>query len=1009
MKNPAKWQVSGLVGWVAWAGFLAAAGCGDEPPVSPDNRSPVAQQTMPAQGMSPGDTVTLDLSEYFADADGDALTYGAEASPGGVVAVSTSGAVLTIAALAGGSTTVTVTATDPEGLTATQSFAVDVGSRDWTALVALYRATGGPDWRTNTNWLSEAPLGDWHGITVNGDGRVTRLDLIANNLAGPIPPEIGKLTELTFLRIYGNLLTGELPGELGSLSKLEYLNLSINEISGSIPPEIGNLRSLRELHIELAQLSGPLPPEMGNLGELAILNFRFNGLTGPVPPEMGNLANLVWLDFFVNQLAGPLPAEMGNLASLSNLNMRFNIVTGSIPAEWGRMSRLVTLDLGENMLSGPIPAELGDLGNLEVMDFSGNRITGPIPSELGQLSSLDSLNLSRNALSGPIPAELGDLASLTTLAIDDTNLTEAMPPQLGQLSRLVRFTARNTRLEGPIPPEFSGMASLRELNLTNSAMEGPLPAELTEISDLDKLLAGGTGICAPSDREILSWLGGVYQQRVQACQLTDGSTAYLVQSVQSRAYPVPLVAHEPALLRVFPVARMSNQEDLPPVRATFYLDGAETHEVVIPSKSGPIFRTVFEADLAKSSNADIPAEVLKPGVEMVIEIDPDETLDPGLGVTVRIPETGRLPLDVREMPVLDLTLIPFLWAEEPDSAILDIVRGMADDPREDSLFSDTRTLMPVAEIDAKAHQPVVTSTNSMARLLLQTEAIRKMESGEGRYMGMMSGTVTRGNGAANEDGTASSSVPVADVVAHELGHNFSLLHAPCGFAPGPDVAYPHRGGLIGAWGYDVETEALVAPQAPDLMSYCDPAWVSEYHFSNALRFRMWPDGIEASSAARPTRSLLIWGGRDPDGRPFLEPAFIVDAHPALPPPGREYRIIGRTDAGQELFSFSFDMPVVADGEGETSGFVFLVPVSNDWADALAGITLAGPDASVTLGPGTERPALILKDPRSGQVVGILTGLPAGTEVETVVATLGLDAGTSVMVSRGVPEPADRLR
>ena len=45
------------------------------------------------------------------------------------------------------------------------------------ALVALYNATGGANWRNNGNWLSNAPMGEWHGVTTDSDGRVTDLSL----------------------------------------------------------------------------------------------------------------------------------------------------------------------------------------------------------------------------------------------------------------------------------------------------------------------------------------------------------------------------------------------------------------------------------------------------------------------------------------------------------------------------------------------------------------------------------------------------------------------------------------------------------------------------------------------------------------------------------------------------------------------------------------------------------------------------------------------------------------
>ena len=55
---------------------------------------------------------------------------------------------------------------------------------DRVALEALYDATGGPRWTDNTNWKTSAPLGDWHGVSTDGDGRVRRLRLGGNGLSG---------------------------------------------------------------------------------------------------------------------------------------------------------------------------------------------------------------------------------------------------------------------------------------------------------------------------------------------------------------------------------------------------------------------------------------------------------------------------------------------------------------------------------------------------------------------------------------------------------------------------------------------------------------------------------------------------------------------------------------------------------------------------------------------------------------------------------------------------------
>ena len=61
------------------------------------------------------------------------------------------------------------------------------------ALGRLYMATNGPDWTQNTNWLTNAPLEEWHGITVGLFGQVVILNLNNNNLGGSIPMDVGQL------------------------------------------------------------------------------------------------------------------------------------------------------------------------------------------------------------------------------------------------------------------------------------------------------------------------------------------------------------------------------------------------------------------------------------------------------------------------------------------------------------------------------------------------------------------------------------------------------------------------------------------------------------------------------------------------------------------------------------------------------------------------------------------------------------------------------------------------
>ena len=75
---------------------------------------------------------------------------------------------------------------------------------DREALVAIYNATNGEFWAKRQNWLSNAPIGMWHGVTTNASGRVTELDLSDNQLVGEVPSELGNLASLQELYLHDN-------------------------------------------------------------------------------------------------------------------------------------------------------------------------------------------------------------------------------------------------------------------------------------------------------------------------------------------------------------------------------------------------------------------------------------------------------------------------------------------------------------------------------------------------------------------------------------------------------------------------------------------------------------------------------------------------------------------------------------------------------------------------------------------------------------------------------------
>lgn len=111
---------------------------------------------------------------------------------------------------AGGEGAAVITAAAGTAAGAATIRVTDAGS-DRAALVALYEAAGGPNWENNASWLTDAPLGQWHGVGTDDEGRVVSLKLRGNGLEGEIPPELGDLANLDHLILSSNDLEGEIP------------------------------------------------------------------------------------------------------------------------------------------------------------------------------------------------------------------------------------------------------------------------------------------------------------------------------------------------------------------------------------------------------------------------------------------------------------------------------------------------------------------------------------------------------------------------------------------------------------------------------------------------------------------------------------------------------------------------------------------------------------------------------------------------------------------------------
>ena len=208
------------------------------------------------------------------------------------------------------------------GLLSAVAAASQPATTDRDVLMALYDTTDGPNWARNDNWESDRPLDEWDSVGTDPSGQVTRLELWATGLHGPLPAELGNLTRLRGLYVSRNRLTGPSPAELGKLASLSELGLHTNALEGPIPAELGDLASLQALTLNDNELTGRIPVELARLTTLEYLAAHENRLTGPIPAELAALTRLRRLSLYENALTGSTPAELGVLPRLGGAASR---------------------------------------------------------------------------------------------------------------------------------------------------------------------------------------------------------------------------------------------------------------------------------------------------------------------------------------------------------------------------------------------------------------------------------------------------------------------------------------------------------------------------------------------------------------------------------------------------------------------------------------------------------------------------------------------------------------
>ena len=522
---------------------------------------------------------------------------------------------------------------------------------------------------------------------------------------------------------------------------------------------------------------------------------------------------------------------------------------------------------------------------------------------------------------------------------------------------------------------------------------------------------GGSGAEIGEDGVLTAMNGGMVAVTARLAALTaeagfcvspgeaqvTAPVVYLTQAAQGRRNETGLIAGRPALLRIFLIGDRPGSFELD-VKLTLSKAGDVVFERLITVPAG-IPTKVDESDLQGSVNVEIHGSVLEPGLGMVVELDPDCVAPLAPSSRTRIPEDGVTYLRVVEPQLFRQVFVPTLWRSQPDDRLWRWLDGIDPDSEE---MRYARNLLPVWEMEVEVRDTFRTGADlrtfpGWSQWLNEISVLNNSEGRRAYYYGVIGSSPTGLLGLANLSVPWSVGVARDYVYAHEVGHNMSLEHAPCGGAGGPDDNYPYNTGSIGIWGYDVEGRELYDPAVyRDIMGYCfNRIWISDYHFRRATAHRTDGDGgvdLDGGSGGGRAEMLVVWGSVL-DGALQLDPAFVLEGPAVLPEADGPYRVDGFGADGETMFSLSFAPAPLEHGGGS---FVFFVPYDPEWATALDSMVLTGPEGAYAVTRDGEAAVAVVTDPSTGLIRAIIRdwdgGPLPGEETADVTITRGIPAG-----------------
>ena len=536
--------VAGTLGRGAWL-ILSAA--------------PVVQIGILDQAMEIDDESTLDISSLFYSTD-DALTYTVSSSDASVVAASLTGTELTLRANRAGAITVTVAATDDDGLTGTHRFTVSVGTVVSFASAAEAVVEGATaSFTIELNRSSTAAIAVDYSV-VPGDGAGTAPAGADDHTGtdGTLSFATGETTQTLDIQISDDeaiepvreafTIRLEPPAEddTWGLGIAPAATVQIKEGVCDRTPAVRDALSPRadcsevsELDIEsirrlkLEEIDAFQPRDLlglAGLSRLEIVDGSFESL-----PEtlFGGLASLVTMAISGNEL-DTLPGRIfDGLSRLTTLRLDGNRLTDLPEGVFEGVPGLEHLDVAANALT-ELPERVFDgLHALEVLRLDSNRLAGLLEGIFDPLTALATLGVAENQLTAVPRGAFDNLSELGALGLDGNQLAE-LPDGVFDGPRKLGLLMLNDNHLAELPAGvFNGLESLSRLYVNDNQLT-TLPAGVFEGADSLTLVHLQDNPGAPFPLTVLP-------VRTDSAALTDPGPATL-EAIVAEGAPFPMAA-----------------------------------------------------------------------------------------------------------------------------------------------------------------------------------------------------------------------------------------------------------------------------------------------------------------------------------------------------------------------------------------------------------------------------------------------------------------------------------